>query len=419
MDTRFAMLRNALQFLKQVRDDKRGNMLVLVAASLVPIVGTMGLAVDAAQWISWRRDLHSAADAGAIAGALAMKNGENVNAVVSKVLTNNTQHTYTVEAIETPPTAGPFAGDNSMVRVVLSVSQPLPFSSLFLSTPPTISVEAVAQAGKEVPNCMIALDTSGIGLTISGSASVDMNCGLASNSNFDATTSDKIRAGALSAVGSVNAGGAITADTAVHNGTPPVADPLAGTVTNPNLTTCNAEQRISSTTTLFPGCYRGITVNARQTLVLSPGTYYIGEKGLTVNGQALLVGDGVTLVFTNTDSPFNPNKVGTFTGNGTADIRLSAPDTGPYAGIIIHQDSRTPAGTTMFITGDNGSIFDGSIYAPSNTVGFSGNSGMNTDCLQIVSRYITFTGNTTVVNRCRAGRGVASFFGDTVIRLRQ
>ena len=416
---RFTMLRSAAKFLKQVRDDKRGNVLVLVAASLVPIVGTAGLAVDAAQWISWKRDLHSAADAGAIAGALAMKNGEDVNAVVTKVLSENTQHTYTIDAIETPPTAGTYAGDNSMVRVVLSVSRPLPFSSLFLSAPPTVSVEAVAQAGMEVPNCMIALDTSSTGLTISGSASVDMNCGLASNSNFDATTSDKIRAGALSAVGSVNAGGAITTDTAVHNGAPPVEDPFAGLVSNPNITSCNPEQKITSTTVLLPGCYEGITVNAKKTLTLSPGTYYIGSKGLTVNGQALLIGNGVTLVFTNTDNPFNPNKVGTFTGNGTAEIRLSAPDTGPYEGIIIHQDSRTPAGTSMFITGDNGSVFDGSIYAPSNTVGFSGNSGMNTDCLQIVSRFITFTGNTTVVNRCRAGRGVASFFGDTVIRLRK
>ena len=419
MDMGYAMLRKAVQFLKQVRDDARGNVLVLVAASLVPMVGTMGLAVDAAQWISWRRDLHSAADAGAMAGALAMKNGEDVDAVVKKVLGENYQHIYTIEAIETPPTAGDFAGDNSMVRVVLSTSRELPFSSLFLANAPTISVEAVAQSSSEVPNCMIALDTSGTGLTISGSASVDMNCGLASNSNFDALTSDHIRAGALSAVGSVNAEGSITTDTAVHNGISPVKDPFEGIIFDPSISSCNPAQRIKNTTILGPGCYEGITINAKQSLTLLPGTYYIGSGGLTVNGQATLEGDGVTIVFTSTSIPFNDKKVGTFTGNGTAEIKLSAPDTGPYEGVVIHQDSRTPPGKSMFITGDNGSIFDGSIYAPSTTVGFSGNSGMNTDCLQIVSQFITFTGNTKVVNRCRAGRGVASFFGDDVLRLRK
>lgn len=419
MDMGFRMLRSAMQFLKQVRDDKRGNVLIMVAASLVPLIGTMGLAVDAAQWLSWRRDLHSAADAGAMAGALAMKNGEDVNAVVTKVLGSNNQHSYTIEAIETPPTAGNFAGNPNMIRVVLSTSQALPFSSVFLSTPPTISVEAIAEAGSEVPNCMIALDTASVGLTISGSASVDMNCGLASNSNFDATTSDHIRAGALSAVGSVNAGGAISTDTAVHNSAPPAADPFAGILSDPNVTSCNPAQQIKSDSILGPGCYKGITINAKVDLTLLPGVYTIGERGLTVNGQASLIGSDVTFVFTNTDSPFNPNKIGTFTGNGTAVINLSAPSIGPYAGVVIHQDSRTPAGTSMFITGDNGSVFDGSIYAPSNTVGFSGNSGMNTDCLQIVSRFITFTGNTTVVNRCQAGRGVSSFFGEEVLRLRK
>ena len=417
------MLRNALQFLKQVRDDKRGNMLILVAASLVPIVGTMGLAVDAAQWLSWRRDLHSAADAGAIAGALAKKNGEDVNAVVTKVLSSNTQHTYTIEAIETPPTAGPFAGDNSMVRVVLSVSQPLPFSSLFLATPPTISVEAVAESSSEVPNCMIALDTSSIGLIISGSARVDMNCGMASNSNFDATASgnNTIRAGALSAVGSVNASGGVSADTAINNGAAPAVDPYDGQFSDPNVV-CNNWPLISgSPNELSPGCYRGIQVQSNARVTLLPGTYFLGEKGLSVGGNASVIGNGVTLVFTNTASPFNASKIGTFSAQGTSNIQLTAPSTGTYAGIIMVQDSRTvPANNNrMLITGDNGSVFDGTIYAPTNAVTFSGNSSMSTDCLQIIATYITFTGNTTVRNNCPAGRGVASFSGSEYLRLRQ
>ncbi|MXO95685.1 hypothetical protein GRI34_04525 [Erythrobacter aquimaris] len=423
------MLRKAVQFLKQVRDDARGNVLVLVAASLVPMVGTMGLAVDAAQWISWRRDLHSAADAGAMAGALAMKNGEDVQTVVTKVLGENYQHIYTIDAIETPPTAGDFAGDPSMVRVVLSTSRELPFSSLFLANAPTISVEAVAESSNEVPNCMIALDQASVGLTISGSASVNMNCGMASNSNFDATASGTgtIKAGALSAVGTVTNSGGVTADTAINNGTAPATDPFESVDTQPNIT-CSAWplpfKGPGNTLGLnygTYGCYQGIQIQNNATVTLAPGTYYIGAKGLSVGGGATLIGNNVTLVFTNTDNPFNQSAIGTISIAGTSSIQLTAPDTGPYAGLIIVQDSRIVAGNKnrLFLTGDSKSKFDGGIYAPTNHVEFSGNSSMTTDCLQIVSKFITFTGNTNVTNNCPAGRGVASFNGGEFLRLRQ
>ena len=429
MDMGYAMLRKAVQFLKQVRDDARGNVLVLVAASLVPMVGTMGLAVDAAQWISWRRDLHSAADAGAMAGALAMKNGEDVDAVVKKVLGENYQHIYTIEAIETPPTAGDFAGDNSMVRVVLSTSRELPFSSLFLANAPTISVEAVAQSSSEVPNCMIALDQNSTGLTISGSASVSMNCGMASNSNFDATASgtNTIKAGALSAVGTVTNSGGVTSDTAINNNAPPAADPFDGVDTQPNVMCSDWPLPFKGPGNTLGlnygtyGCYQGIQIQNNATVTLAPGTYYIGAKGLSVGGNATLKGTNVTLVFTNTDNPFNAGAIGNITLAGTSSVQLTAAESGPYEGLIIVQDSRLVASNKnrLFLTGDSKSVFDGAIYAPSNMVEFSGNSSMTTDCLQIVSRFITFTGNTKVTNKCPAGRGVASFSGSEYLRLRQ
>ena len=134
-----------------------------------------------------------------------------------------------------------------------------------------------------------------------------------------------------------------------------------------------------------------------------------------------MIGDGVTLVFTNTSSPFNANKVGTFDAMGTSNVQITAPDTGDYAGILMHQDSRTPLSNAnrLFVTGDNDSEFEGTIYSPSNQVTFSGNSSMTTDCLQIVAQYITFTGNTSVSNTCQPGRGVVSFSGAQVLRLRK
>ena len=418
------MIDRMRNLVRDVRKDEGGNVLTLMGLSMIPLIGTLGLAVDVAQWISWKRDLRSAADSGAMAGGLELKNGgdaDEVDAAVRGVLGRNTQHAYTIEAVESPPTAGEFVGDASMVRVVLSTSTKLPFSSLFLTTTPTIRVEAVAQASSEVANCMIALATTGSALSITGSASVDMNCGLQSNSDFDATTSDNITAGALSAVGNVNEGNNISSDTRINRGVAPETDPYADLISDPNEVCSNTASVSGKNNILYPGCYKGISINSKAEVTLQPGTYYIGEGGFKVAGQASVLGTGVTLVFTNTSSPFNANKVGTFDAMGTSNVQITAPDTGTYAGILMHQDSRTPLSNAnrLFVTGDNNSEFEGTIYAPSNQVTFSGNSSMTTDCLQIIAQYITFTGNTSVSNTCQPGRGVVSFSGDQVLRLRK
>ncbi len=415
------MFSNVKRLFADLRGNREGNVLTLMGLSMLPLVGTLGLAVDAAQWISWKRDLRSAADSAAISGAQALKNGTDVTAAVNKVLGYNTQHSYTVVAIETPPTSGTFAGDKSMVRVVLSTKQKLPFSSLFLATTPTVQVEAIAEASSEVANCVIALSSSGTALSVTGGATVNMNCGLQSNSNFDATATGGINAGALSAVGMVNEGNNITESTAINNGVVAETDPYAGTITDPNMV-CNNWPLISGAgNTLSPGCYRGIQVQANAKLTLLPGTYYLGEKGMSVGGNATVTGDEVTLVFTNTASPFNASKIGTFGAQGTSNIQITSPSSGPYAGILMHQDSRTPYSnnTRLFITGDSNSEFDGAIYAPSTEVAFSGNSGMTTDCLQIVALYVTFTGSTNVANTCPSGRGVVSYSGEHFLRMRQ
>lgn len=419
------MFESAKTFLRSLRKSTQGNVMTLMGLSMVPLVGTVGLAVDGAQWITWKRELRSAADAGAIAGANSLKNGGDATAVdtaVRRVLSYNTQRSYNIDAIETPPTTGPFAGKVGMVRIVLSTSQKLPFSSMFMPVTPTIKVEAVAQASSEVVNCMIALANSGTALSVTGSASVNMNCGMQSNSNFDATSSDTIKAGALSAVGTVVQGNAITANTAINNGAAAAGDPFAGLVSNPNQV-CSSFPLISgNNNNLNPGCYHGIQVQANATLTLKPGTYYLGEKGLSVGGNATVIGNGVTLVFTNTASPFNSSKIGTFSAQGTSNLQLTAPTSGAYAGILIHQDSRTPLGNGanqgFNVTGDSSSVFDGAIYAPSTKVNFTGNSGMTTDCLQIISLYLEFTGNTSVTNNCPSGRGVVSFTGDKFLRMR-
>lgn len=413
--------------------DTTANALALVGLGIIPLVGAVGAGVDIAQWVLWKRELHTAADLGALAGARALADNQNVDVAVRRSLGHNNQRSFTIEAVENAPLSGPFTGQASKVRVVLSRSQALPFSGMFLTSATTVRVEATAENARTTPNCVITLDTADTGVTISGSSKVVMNCGLSSNSNLLASSSDTIQAGALSAVGTVTAGGTVTSTTKINNGVPAQADPYAGLLPVPNTrTSCNPNTwpNINSDTTINPAtanCFHGLQIRGGVT-TLMPGVYYIGEKGISVAAGATLRGSGVTIILTNNESTFNANKVGTLTINGGATVQLTAPTSGTYKGIIIYQDPRTPDANQnqLSVTGNSSSIFEGAIYAPSVGVTFTGNSSIdsagntvlaNTACMQIVSLRATFTGNTSVSNTCPGGSGASAFGGSGTVRL--
>lgn len=410
-----------------------GNALALVGLSLIPLVGTVGLGVDVAQWVVWKRQLHTAADLGALAGARALADGQPVKVNVTRSLAHNKLRNFKTVAIENAPTTGPFMGDADKVRVVLSTSQSLPFSSWFLKATPTIVVEAIAENAKTTPNCIITLDTASTGVNIAGSSYLDMNCGLFSNSDLDADTSDAVNAAALSAVGTVTTGTGVSGDTKINDGQAPVADPYASKIPTPNTQagcTPNSYPLIQGNWTIDPAihgtCFQGLQIQ-KGTTTLKAGTYYIGSSGISIASGAGLTGVGVTIVFTNTDSTFNDKKIGTFSISGGATVKLTAPTTGTYAGIIVYQDPRTPAkNNTLKVTGNSNSYFEGTIYAPTVGVTFTGNSTVDskgdtiyadTRCMQVVSLTATFTGNTKVTNECPAGSGASAFGGAGTVRL--
>ena len=418
LKNRLAKLRSGARNLWK---DTGGQSLMIFGLMAVPLCGAVGIGLDVAQWTVWKRQLHSAADAAALAGATARAEGKNVDQAVKRSLALNNLRTFTTKAIENAPTTGSYKGDTTAVRVVLETSQQLGFSGMFLKKTPALQAEATAIAANEVANCVITLDTSGTGLTISGSATVDMDCGMSSNSNADITSSDPVSAGAISAVGNINTGGGLSTDTKLNPGIQPVADPMASKV--PDLSTAlpctsNYWPLVKSNWTASPGCYNGIQISGG-IVTLAPGVYYIGEKGIKIAAGATLQGTGVTLVFTSFSSPFNDTKVGSFDANGGATIKLSAPTSGTWAGILMYQDRRAAYKSTqsMNVTGNTLSAYQGVIYAPSNEVKFTGNSSMSTPCMQIVAKYASFEGNTSVSNSCPAGSGASSFGGNVLLRL--
>src|SRR5204863_9800146 len=109
----------------------------------------------------------------------------------------------------------------------------------------------------------------------------------------------------------------------------------------------NGKQMIKNTESLSAGVYCGdIVVNAGANLTLNPGIYYLDSSSLTVAGNASITGSNVTLVFTSTSSNWGSASIGS-----NANVMLSAPTTGPTAGMVMYGDRNMTAGTSFSLTG--------------------------------------------------------------------
>lgn len=412
-----------LQKMRQIARNDRGNAMFVVAMAMPVMIGAGGLATDTIQWTLWNRQLQRQADSAALAGAYAKAQGGNVATSANTEISRYNLVTLTATpVIENAPTTGAYAGNTNAVRVVLETSQSLPFSSFFLSSPPVIKVEATAAVVQGGAYCMDALDPStSVGITFKGSTDVDMKCGVITNSKASnavtAEGSSKVKATPVAAVGGLQPSNNYVSPTTLQPYSIPLSDPFADLPTPVVPNSCNNKETVQPqvTKTLSPGCYKGMDLKGNVTL--NPGIYIIDGSSFGVGAQATVTGAGVTIILTSKTASTSPNTIATVDINGGADIDLTAQteaqDT-TYAGVLFYQDRRAQDTGANKINGNATSMLQGAIYMPSQEVQFTGTSGMNTNCLQIVSFRIVFSGNSGVTNECPAGSGAASFTGTRV-----
>lgn len=420
-------------FLRHVRAlyrDTSANAMVLTAFALFAMVGGAGLATDTVQWTLWKRQLQRMADSGAISGSYALAAGADATTAANAELARYSFITSTItKTIETPPTSGPYNGNSKAVRVVLSVTQSLPFSSLFMNTTPTIQAEATGAAVSFGNYCLVSLETTtATGITFQGSSDTRLGCGASSNSQgnpaINASGSSYIVASPIAAVGNVPVSSNYQTGTTIIPYTLPQADPFANLpmMAVPNGNSCNSgfsDSPQSVSTINIPNgqtskCFNDF--NVKGTVTMDPGIYIIdGKNGGTFNigAQANITCLGCVFLLTTSGSA---STVATVNMNGGATVNITAPTSGTYAGVMFYQDRTASLASTNQINGNASSKFQGAIYMPKQDVQFSGTSGMNTHCLQIVSRRITMTGNNAIQNDTCAGTGSSAVTG-TQVRL--
>src|SRR5437764_2984390 len=206
--------------------------------------------------------------------------------------------------------------------------------------------------------CVLSLSGMASSATsISGTADVQLKgCDLYDNSKdtsaLTAGGSGHLSARFVGVVGGVSGKAAITTNEGLATGISPIPDPYADT-SFPS----------------FSGC---------------------DYHNYTVNGGATVKGTGVTIVFTSSTG----SNYATASINGGANVNLTAPSSGPTAGIVFFGDRKAPAGTVFKFEGGATQVFMGALYLPKGDVSFAGGSDTTTGCTKLIGNTIKFTGDT-------------------------
>jgi Flp pilus assembly protein TadG len=431
------------KLLKKLRRDRRGNALVVAGAALPLIIGSAGLATDTIQWVLWKRELQRLADSGALAGVYAIKTGHGVGTctnlaspaytdpVAYDIRTNNvvSSDSNLTCSVHNSPTSGAYSADPDAVQVDLSMHRDLSFSSMFINSAPVIQASATATIVPSGTYCVVSLESGSVtGIDATGSTNVNLGCGMITNSTSltaaVATGSSSVAASPIAAVGGIPSSTHWGTGTVLQPFTIAQDDPFAS-VTPTTPATCNGSVTVqpsdvmtdtnnSTATTaddaLQPGCYT--SMNLKGTVTLKPGVYYIDGGNFTTNSGAVVNCTGCTIVLSNRDP--TSSSIGSITLNGGATMNMTAPDTGTYKGILFYQDRRAAANNSIRINGNSSSTFQGAFYFPKSDLTFNGTAGLNTNCMQIVAKDVSFTGNSAISNTCPAGSGSGSFTGQKV-----
>jgi len=427
-----------LKAFKKLWNDKRGNALIIAGASLPLIMGSVGLASDTIQWALWKRELQRAADSAAIAGVYAkVQDASYSDAAQTDLQRNNDVAGITIASVfENSPSVGSYTSDPNAVRVKLSAKQRLSFSSMFMTSEPTIVATATATIVPSGDYCVISLEnTATTGISVGGTANVDLGCGMITNStSMDAAVafgSSDVDASPIAAVGGIDATDNWASGTQLLPFTMAQADPFAD-IYPPTPTGCQKFSSYDTGNNNKPGgvvdlssqtgtiCIKEVggtpsSLNIQGDVRLGAATYVLDATSLKMtNTNARLSCNGCTIILTSSTASTNGASIGQVDLSG-GEVDLIAPSTGTYKGIAIYQDRRATNSTNKnIINGNSSSSYQGAFYFPNQEMQFNGTSGISTACVQMVARRVTFSGTATISNVCPAGSGASSFKGQSV-----
>jgi hypothetical protein len=158
-------------------------------------------------------------------------------------------------------------------------------------------------------------------------------------------------------------------------------------------------------------CFKS-DIDIKGDVTFGPGVYVLDGASLTMNNNnAKLTCTNCTFVLTTSGTDMS--KIGDVGLTG-GKLTMTPPSSGPYKGILFYQDRRATLENGVQINGNSTSKIEGALYFPRANLTFNGTMGMNTDCMQIVSWKVKFTGNSGISNSCPSWSGASSFTGKKI-----
>jgi hypothetical protein len=374
-------------FAEKCRLSTDGNVATLFALSLPLIIGAAALGVETSYWFFRDLKLQSAADAAAYAGAIEKRAGSPSTDILASAAfsaeDNGFDDSLGTMVVNSPPTSGAYSGGQA-VEVILSQPVERYFTKLFLDKDVTERARAVARFQSTGKACILALDPSASSAVLFSGNTVFNVKGCNVMANSIAVDAVKSQGSSEVAVDCIVSGGGTSLTAGVVQTlpncpvlkAPPVGDPYS-----------DLPMPAASDSYVYKN---GLDIKG--TVNLAPGVYIIrGNKGLTINAGAVVTGIGVTFYLEGTAR---------VSINGNATLRLQAPTTGSYAGVLFFGDRNSSGTPVNKFNGTADSELTGAIYFKSQPVAYEGNFSGQGGCTRVVADTIEWTGSTTISQDC-------------------
>jgi hypothetical protein len=396
---------DAKSLLHRLAGNEDGQMAVIFALTLIPVVSGVGAAVDYSRANGVKTVLQASLDSSLLAGA---KDGtSNWQTIASNVFGANVVSNGAT--IGTPS----FALQNGIYSGVATASVPTRFLGLLHIQTLPVSVKASVGGSISAGACIVALDagksTSDVGMVFNGGPNVNMSgCAIRSNTSMNCNGHS---GGAIASI----ATGTPTGCSNSQSGASPLKDiyaPLASNIT----TTCGSSHSgatwspgspppPASMKTVSKGSYTeyhicgDLTLSGSGALLgaapASDAVIVIENGGLNVSTNAAIATARTTIVLTGDNS--RPSSISFPNGNGNAASLSLSPSTdasNPWQGISLYQNPSLTNGVDD--SWGPGATFnaDGVVYLPKANVTTIGNAGSaNSKCTVLVTNTFTTNGS--------------------------
>ncbi|MGE0212565.1 MAG: TadE/TadG family type IV pilus assembly protein [Parvibaculaceae bacterium] len=346
--------------------DRSGTVAMVTVLSAPVLLGCVGAGVDTFMMLYLSNRLQVTADAAALAGVkeldLAGSDGGQVEATATAYVKANLASSSIKE--EDIKVSVVVDSKNSAVDVTIAQTWAPMFLHFVSDDVMPLKVNSRAQSIGRRLACVIGLSKilpAGVQLWSNASLTAD-GCDVYSNTELPTglVVSDNavLKAEFICTSGGYIAAGPKMVDPQPITDCPAFDDPLASRQP-PKIGSCDhlATIILNQTRTLNPGVYcGGLTILGTSKVTLNPGVYIINNGLFTVAGSATLKGENVGFYLAGLATLM------LFDSNSTID--LTAPKSGPLAGILFFEDRKAPPLRVHRIGSNNARNLLGTIYLP-------------------------------------------------------